>query len=66
MYSVPLGLHAASPLNQCFSLEGLDRYLQCSCVSGCPRTSGHTTTLQVTVQALQAEALIQGASGMQA
>ena len=40
MYSAPLGLHTASPLPQCFSLEGLDRYLPSSCVSGCPRTSG--------------------------
>ena len=33
MYSVPLGLHAASPLHQCFSLEGLDRYLLCDSVA---------------------------------
>ena len=34
MYSESLDLHAASPLHQCFSLEGLDRYFLCSCVSG--------------------------------
>ena len=37
MYSVPTGLHAASPLHQCFSLEGLDRYLLCMCM--CTRMS---------------------------
>ena len=32
MYPVPLGLHAASSLYQCFSLESLDRYSLCASV----------------------------------
>ena len=40
VYPVPLGLHAASSLFQCLSLESLDRYSLCalvgviSCVAG--------------------------------
>ena len=35
MYSESLDMHAASPLHQCLSLEGLDRFLLCGRVWGC-------------------------------